>query len=164
MKILKFTLISFGVCSFFSGLAFAQRTSTKVNLNGGIVKIEIDDNESINDFDSYFKKRKTNTRDERVVVYEEIIRDQSESMISLNNRIKLLERAVKQLQEQVFDLSVQKTTQTKKYTCSLTSNFNKTYIGEGTNLIEAKANVTKACETGEKTGIHCDKNDIECGN
>jgi hypothetical protein len=70
----------------------------------------------------------------------------------LNDRLRRLERAVRQLQGIVFDIDgpvASPEANKVRFACSVTSSFNKTYIGKGTTEVEARAHALQACEKAE---------------
>jgi hypothetical protein len=63
-------------------------------------------------------------------------------------RIANLERAVRELQNRVYDLEDDArptTREVKVYTCSLTSAFKGAYIGKGRSEVEARADAMQRC-------------------
>lgn len=89
----------------------------------------------------------------------------------LRRRVYDLERAVAQLQAEVFHLSLKdrmnpKTTAnptapTKEWTCTLQA-FGSTHVGEGKTRSKALAKVLKKCSDASDA-IHCRESDAKCG-
>ena len=83
----------------------------------------------------------------------------------LRRRVWQLERAVAQLQDQVFQLAVRNETQIRnggQWTCSIQS-FGKTHVSSGISRASALAQTLKKC--GDATNpIHCKESDINCSN
>ncbi|CAN5643583.1 hypothetical protein BH10BDE1_BH10BDE1_11680 [soil metagenome] len=81
----------------------------------------------------------------------------------LERRVWDLERAVRQLQNRIYDLESDRSrTAGKKTTCSLES-FGKVFNATEDTEMAAKAKVLKACADATNS-IHCDKSKVECGN
>ena len=74
----------------------------------------------------------------------------------LRERIRLLEIAVRQLQNEVYRLRTQRSVTTIEkrrrlfYACMLTTPFGGTFHGKGETMLEAKAKSLNACEKDEK--------------
>jgi hypothetical protein len=82
----------------------------------------------------------------------------------LNDRLRHLERAVRQLQSVVFDVDspvVSPDASKIKFACSVTSSFSKTYIGKGTTEVEARARALQSCEQAESPTF-CSKGKPVC--
>lgn len=74
-------------------------------------------------------------------------------------RMVQLERAVRELQNRVYDLEDDSRPQTREervYTCVLSTSFDLTFIGKGSTEIEAKAQANKACQAAGASfcGVH----------
>jgi hypothetical protein len=81
----------------------------------------------------------------------------------IERRVWDLERAVRQLQNRIYDLESDRSRPTaKKTTCSLES-FGKVFNATEDTEMAAKAKVMKACADATNA-IHCDKSKVECGN
>lgn len=88
----------------------------------------------------------------------------------LRRRVYDLERAVAQLQAEVFHLSVRDrlnptypapaATPAKEWTCTLQA-FATTYVGEGSTRAKALASVIKQCSDATNA-IHCKDSDAKC--
>jgi len=84
----------------------------------------------------------------------------------LRRRVWQLERAVAQLQDQVFQLALQNRSGaapvTQLWTCQIES-FGKTHVASGTTRASALAQVLKKC--GDATNaVHCQESNVKCGN
>lgn len=80
---------------------------------------------------------------------------------SMARRIKRLERAVRALQNRVYDLEDDANTAPREvtvHTCSLPTSFDGVFIGKGPTEIEARANAVNACELGG--GFPCGENRV----
>ena len=81
---------------------------------------------------------------------------------NMNRRMVQLERAVRELQNRVYDLEDDSRSQTREvriFTCVIPTPFEGTFIGKGTTELEAKAEAAKACE---KSGsLSCNINRIK---
>lgn len=90
-------------------------------------------------------------RDGGQVVRINIGKEERQDNRSMSRRINRLERAVRALQNRVYDLEddvgpVQ--TEVTIYTCTLPTSFDGTFIGKGKTEAEARANAVNACEAG----------------
>ena len=113
--------------------AFAQKVSLNAN---DIVRIEISDEKS--------KSGKGAVKE-------------------LRRRVRLLEKAVKQLQEQVYDLKYAGTVNTPKktHTCFISTTFHGTVSGTASTLAAAKAKALKACDA-KGAGLSCEPKNLKC--
>lgn len=69
----------------------------------------------------------------------------------LVRRITKLERAVRELQNRVYDLEDDATPNQREvtvYTCALPTAFDGTFVGKGKTAAEARANAVNACHKG----------------
>jgi len=81
----------------------------------------------------------------------------------LRRRIWTLERAVAQLQEQVFQLAVHSNAAgTGNWTCHMQS-FGKTHVASGNTRASALAQVLKKCSDATNA-VHCHESDVSCDN
>lgn len=85
----------------------------------------------------------------------------------LRRRVYQLERAVAQLQQQVFQLAVNnnggsKSVDSSIWTCHMQS-FGKTLTASGNTKASALAQVLKKC-SDSSNAIHCNESDAKCGN
>lgn len=81
----------------------------------------------------------------------------------LRKRVWQLEKAVAQLQDQVFQLAIKDNSQpTSEWTCQIQS-FGKTHVASGKTESKARSMVVKKCSEASNA-IHCDAKDAECGN
>ena len=86
----------------------------------------------------------------------------------LRRRVHQLERAVEQLQDQVFQLAVRDRGDSRplptvnNWTCSIQS-FGKTHIASGNTKASALAQVLKKCSDATNA-IHCETKDVSCSN
>ncbi len=80
----------------------------------------------------------------------------------LVQRITRLERAVRELQNRVYDLEDEATParrEVKVFTCTLPTSFDGTFIGKGKTEAEARANASNACKRGGAS--FCSERDIK---
>ncbi len=143
-----------GICliSISANLASAQDKShqSSVILPDNFIQVTIGSNEDSN------TQRKTSRQD------EEIRR--------LKGRIYTLEKAVRQLQEEIYWLRYAKEpassaipakdNKASHWFCSITSNFSRTYSGKGSTQVEARSLALTACQ--ERDGISCSEDKIRC--
>jgi hypothetical protein len=90
---------------------------------------------------------------------------ESYSNEELRRRVWTLERAVAQLQDQVFQLATRKDADVVprvEWTCRIQS-FGKTFVSNGLTRAAATAEVLKKCSDATNA-IHCSDNDVKCGN
>jgi hypothetical protein len=84
----------------------------------------------------------------------------------LRRRVWQLERAVGQLQDQVFQLALHKgpdpESSSKIWTCQIQS-FGKTHIASGNTKASALAQVLKKCSDATNA-IHCGESNAKCDN
>ncbi len=81
----------------------------------------------------------------------------------LRERIRLLESAVRQLQEEVYRLKMQDggySNHRPQYTCFLNTPFNGSFYGKGYTKLEAKAKTLNECEKKDKG--YCNANQVNC--
>lgn len=97
------------------------------------------------------------------VIKIEIGKEKGSSSSDLERRIWHLERAVRQLQDRIYDLESDNRNPGKgMFTCQITS-FGKSFSATEPTQMAAKAKVLKECADATNA-IHCDKKDVECGN
>jgi hypothetical protein len=78
-----------------------------------------------------------------------------------NDRIRRLEQAVRDLQDQVFDLRDQpQTTIVRTNVCSLKTTFDGTFIGKASTRTEAEAQVRNKCESAG--AAFCSSTKVNC--
>ena len=83
----------------------------------------------------------------------------------LRKRVWTLERAVAQLQDQVFQLAVRKDgalAPRVQWTCQIQS-FGKTFVSNASTRASASAQVLKKCSDATNA-IHCGDGDVKCDN
>ena len=86
----------------------------------------------------------------------------------LRRRVWQLERAVSQLQDQVFELAIRdggtriNIPSTAMWTCSIQS-FGKTHVSTGMTKASAQADALRKCSDATNA-IHCHDTDVKCGN
>ena len=83
----------------------------------------------------------------------------------LRKRVWTLERAVAQLQDQVFQLAVRKDDSVLprvQWTCQIQS-FGKTFVSNASTRASASAQVIKKCSDAT-SAIHCADRDLKCDN
>lgn len=84
----------------------------------------------------------------------------SATVRDLEERIYRLERAVSQLQNEVFRLSETPRKAEKEVSCYIKTTFKGTFTGNGKTQNEAKGKALKAC--GDGGSMFCDENDVKC--
>lgn len=97
---------------------------------------------------------------------EDFVREDKVSRKDLYRRIYLLEKAVRQLQDRVFDLELShkiSDEDEKSFTCYIKTPFDGTFTATKKSLTEAKASAIKQCSTKLPTGFSCDDNKVVCG-
>ena len=83
------------------------------------------------------------------IIRIEVGNDRDTDSPQMMRRMVQLERAVRELQNRVYDLeddSRPQTYEVKVFTCVLPTSFDGTFIGKGSTEIEAKAEASRACE------------------
>lgn len=114
---------------------------------------------------------KPSTLDRSKVVIVDVGRENDDfdtrsSRKDLSRRIYRLEKAVRQLQEQIFDLTADNqylVLNQKKYTCYVKTPLKGLFSATKTSLTEAKTAVMKDCTSSIKFGSDCDEDKIKCG-
>jgi hypothetical protein len=92
---------------------------------------------------------------------------ESYSNEELRRRVWQLEKAVAQLQDQVFQLAMRNGTTTptptnNNWTCQMQS-FGKTHVASGNTRSSALAQVLKKCSDATNA-VHCHESDVKCDN
>ena len=89
------------------------------------------------------------------------------SQKDLYKRLYRLERAVRQLQDRVFDLETENSQLVdegkKTFTCFIKTNFDGTFTSTKKSLMEAKADAIQKCSDKIKSGFSCDEDKVKCG-
>ncbi|MGE4233034.1 MAG: hypothetical protein AB7F43_06870 [Bacteriovoracia bacterium] len=81
----------------------------------------------------------------------------------LRQRVWQLERAVAQLQEQVFQLAISNSApRPRSWTCQMSS-FGRTHVASGDTKASALAQVLKKCSDATNA-VHCRESDVKCDN
>lgn len=94
--------------------------------------------------------------DNQTTIRSKVIRYPESNDRELRERIRILELAVRQLQDEIYRLriagriNVIETGRRISYSCMLTTPFGGTFYGKGETMLEAKAKSLNACERGEK--------------
>lgn len=105
--------------------------------------------------------------DDKKVIVIDVGSEEKTSKKDLEKRIYRLERAVRQLQDRVFDLEVEnsdlKDDNKKKFTCYIKTNMKGTFTSTQKSLTQAKADVMKKCSDEIKFGFECDEDKVKCG-
>jgi len=105
--------------------------------------------------------------DDKKVIVIDVGSEEKTSKKDLEKRIYRLERAVRQLQDRVFDLEVEnsdlKDDNKKKFTCYIKTNMKGTFTSTQKSLTQAKADVMKKCSDEIKFGFECDEEKVKCG-
>jgi hypothetical protein len=147
--------ISISLALVFTSPLFADSPSTRVRINPqDIVRIEIGRDAKTND--DFSGRRRVEDKMDFLV---------SENM-DLHRRVRQLEMAVQQLQQQVYDLGSRSRNepapvqQGKKYACSLSTSFNGTFLGTGTTKLEATVQAVQKCKASGAP--FCHENDAKC--
>jgi hypothetical protein len=110
------------------------------------------------------------------VVKIEIGKNRGSSQTELWNRVWMLERAVAQLQEKVFELQMRRghggggviivpnpgTNPKEMTTCYIKTPFNGTFTATEATETAAKAKVMQDC-ANKASSIHCGEDDVKCG-
>ncbi len=98
------------------------------------------------------------------VIRIDIGQSKGSSHSDLERRVYHLERAVRQLQDRIYDLESDKSkpVAANMWTCSLES-MGKVHTATEPTQMAAKAKVLKICAAASNA-VHCDKEDVECGN
>jgi hypothetical protein len=99
------------------------------------------------------------------VIRIDIGKDKGSSQIELERRVWSLERAVRQLQDRIYDLESDKAkpvAAVTMFTCQIES-FGKMFSATEPTKMAAKAKVLKECADATNA-IHCEKDKVECGN
>jgi len=94
-------------------------------------------------------------------------RDSSSDTQDLRQRVWMLEQAVRQLQDKVFQLEYSNANRpspvaSKQYTCTLQNNMAGTFTSTKGSMGEAKADVIKQCTDKNSSNFFCKKKDVEC--
>lgn len=87
------------------------------------------------------------------------------SNAELRRRVWTLERAVSQLQDQIFQLAIRDGSSGREradWTCQMAS-FGKTLVASGGTRASALAQVLKKCSDASNA-VHCKEADVTCGN
>jgi len=105
--------------------------------------------------------------DDKKIIVIDVGSEEKTSKKDLEKRIYRLERAVRQLQDRVFDLEVEngdlKDDNKKKFTCYIKTNMKGTFTSTQKSLTQAKADVMKKCSDEIKFGFECDEDKVKCG-
>lgn len=88
--------------------------------------------------------------------------------VYLRERVKTLERAVRQLQEEVAWLRYSNPSKnpgtydrpTQTWFCAAKSSFDRMYAGKGSTQLEARVNAVNACKKEES--LHCSEKSVTC--
>mgnify|MGYP000393776939 CR=1 FL=1 len=83
----------------------------------------------------------------------------------LERRIYRLERAVRQLQDRIFELETKEPSAEKDitYTCLIETSFHGTVSAEDKSETKARAAVLKKCMTETKESLKCKGEFVKCG-
>ncbi len=100
----------------------------------------------------------------RIEVGNELTSEDEISKRELERRIYKLERAVRQLQDRVFELESKTPEESKdtSYTCYIETSFHGTITAESKSLTKAKAEALKKC-TKETKELVCKGENVKCG-
>jgi hypothetical protein len=99
------------------------------------------------------------------VIRIDIGKDKGSSQTELERRVWFLERAVRQLQDRIYDLEADKSkpvAANPMFTCQIES-FGKMFSATEPTKMAAKAKVLNECADATNA-IHCEKDKVECGN
>ena len=89
--------------------------------------------------------------------------DVGDSDRNLSMRVRRLERAVRQLQDRVFELENDSPiSDDPRWTCVLKNDWNRTYIGKSMTKVGAKADAMQKCGRVETSSFNCEEDDIVC--
>lgn len=112
-------------------------------------------------------KKSVHYSDDDKVIIIDVGNEERSSKKDLEKRIYRLEKAVRQLQERVFDLEVEngglKEDNKKKFTCYIKTNMKGTFTTTQSSLTQAKAEVMRKCSEEIKYGFECDEDKVKCG-
>lgn len=128
-------------------LAFA---GTSFSLNGrDIIRIESDDS-----IDSY---------EDRAMSLQEL-RDQNRK---LRKRLNRLEKAVRQMQDRVFNLEAAPVNTAprapKIHSCYISTSFDGTLTAQGSSEAEARGKVLNECHKKTSSSVFCSEIHVKCG-
>jgi len=107
------------------------------------------------------------SNDDKKIIVIDVGSEEKTSKKDLEKRIYRLEKAVRQLQDRVFDLEVENSDlrddNKKKFTCYIKTNMKGTFTSTQKSLTQAKADVMKKCSDEIKFGFECDEDKVKCG-
>jgi hypothetical protein len=86
---------------------------------------------------------------------------------SLKARVKILEAATRQLQEEIYSIKyahsgkpISANVKSAAWFCAVKSSFNRSYSGRGKTKLESRVNALDSCR--KEDGIHCKEERVEC--
>jgi hypothetical protein len=98
---------------------------------------------------AFARDGRINTNDGGTIIRIEVGNDRDNDSRAMMKRMVQLERAVRELQNRVYDLEDDARPQTREQkivTCALKTNFNGTFIGKAPTQIEAQTIAIQQCE------------------
>ena len=117
--------------------------------------------------DDYVEVQKGRYKGEKVVVIDLGSESKSSSRRDLEKRIYRLEKAVRQLQERVFDLEIEngelKDDNVKKITCYIKTNSKGVFSSTQKSQTQARAEAMQKCSEVIKFGFECEEDKVKCG-
>lgn len=122
--------------------------------------------------DDYIEVQKGRYKGEKVV-YIDLGSESKSSRRDLEKRLYRLEKAVRQLQERIFDLEVENgelkkendlaNDNVKKITCYIKTNSKGLFSSTQKSMTQAKAEVIQKCSEVIRFGFECDEDKVKCG-
>jgi len=108
---------------------------------------------------AFARDGRINTNDGGTIIRIEVGNDRESDTRETSKRIARLERAVRELQNRVYDLEDDQRPQTREQkvvTCALKTSFNGTFIGKASTKLEAQSIAIQQCEVAKAS--FCDFN------
>ncbi|WP_409477215.1 hypothetical protein [Pseudobdellovibrio sp. HCB154] len=114
-----------------------------------------------------YAEAKGRYKGDKVVVIDLGDESKSVSRRDLEKRLYRLEKAVRQLQERVFDLEVEngelKDDKVKKVTCYIKTNSKGVFSSTQKSQTQARAEAMQKCSEVIKFGFECEEDKVKCG-
>ena len=116
--------------------------------------------------DDYVEVKEGRYKGEKVV-YIDLGSESKSSRRDLEKRIYRLEKAVRQLQERVFELEIEngelKDDKVKKTTCYIKTNSKGVFTSTQKSMTQARAEAMQKCSEVIKFGFECEEDKVKCG-
>lgn len=99
-----------------------------------------------------YRDGRVGTNDGGTIIRIEVGNDRESDTRETSKRIARLERAVRELQNRVYDLEDDQRPQTREvkiYTCAVTTSFDGTFIGKATTELEARSIAIQRCDAAK---------------